>query len=203
MGRPGKYSPDQMLDAAARLLASDGPSGLNVSGVARDLGAPSGSIYHRFASRDFLVASLWLRTVDRFHDAIAPALDRPDGRHAVRGVALGVVSWTSANPLDAQLLLLHRSSDLLRAGWPEELVARNRAQRGRVEEMVAALSGRVGATTVEQMRRVAFATIDIPYAAVRGHLSRGEPPPAGTEALVLDAVDGVLAGLRSSANDRQ
>ncbi|NOX28486.1 MAG: helix-turn-helix transcriptional regulator, partial [Actinobacteria bacterium] len=56
MGRRPKYSSDQILDAAASLLAADGPTALSVARIAARLGAPSGSIYHRFGSRDVLVA---------------------------------------------------------------------------------------------------------------------------------------------------
>lgn len=201
MARPAKYSTDQILDSASRLLQTNGLAGLNVADIAKDLGAPSGSIYHRFGSRDVLVASLWLRSIDRFHHAMAPALESPTGRNAIRALALGIVTWARANPLDAQLLLLHRSSDLLNVGWPAELAERNLAQRARVQEMVDTLSRRLGVTTAEQRRRVAFAAIEIPQAAVRGYLSRGESPLEETESLVTDAVEGVLDGLQPSIKE--
>lgn len=48
MGRAARYSEDGMLDAAAALLVDGGPPALTAVGVARRLGAPSGSVYHRF-----------------------------------------------------------------------------------------------------------------------------------------------------------
>ena len=54
------------MDAAMRLVAEGGPNAATVAGIAGALGAPVGSIYHRFKSRDLLLARLWIRTVKRF-----------------------------------------------------------------------------------------------------------------------------------------
>lgn len=195
MPRPPKFSSDQILDAAATLLAEVGPAALSVAAVARALGAPSGSIYHRFGSRDVLVATLWLRSVERFHAAITPTLDEADPAAAVRRFALAVVEWSRTKPVDARMLLVHRSSDLLHDGWPPDLVERNRAQRARVAAMLRELERRLGATDVESRRRVAFAAVDVPYAAVRSSLVRGRTPPPELDAIVVDAVDGVIGRL--------
>ena len=48
MPRPAIFTLDELLDAAAALLAADGPSAVTMSAVARAAGAPSGSMYHRF-----------------------------------------------------------------------------------------------------------------------------------------------------------
>ncbi len=174
-----------------------------MSAIAGRLGAPSGSIYHRFNSRDVLVASLWLRAVERFHDAITPALDQTDAHVAIRDFALKVLEWTRANPLEAQLLVLHRSSDLLHDGWPTELTERNKAQRSRIQDIVDSLCERLGATTAEERQRVAFAAIDIPYAAVRTPLSRGQTPPADLATIIADAVTGVLHRLHQPIEEPQ
>lgn len=198
MGRPPKFSSKQILNSASRLLTTDGPSALTVASIARDLGAPSGSIYHRFGSRDILVATLWVGAIERFHQAIGPALEQTDAKVAIHELAIKIVQWARTEPQDAQLLLLHHSSDLLHDGWPTELGDRNLAQRKRVQAMIDTLNKRLGATTAEQRRRVVFAAIDIPYASVRGYLQRDEPIPDDLETLVSDAVDGVIRGLGPS-----
>lgn len=164
-----------------------------MSAVASSLGAPSGSIYHRFGSRDILVATLWIRAVEHFQQAIAPALGLDDPHEAIGEVARRVVVWAREYSQQAGVLLVHRSSDLLGNGWPVELTDRNLAQRARTDQMIATLCRRMGATTAEDRRRVVFAAIDIPYAAVRAPLSRGESPPADLETVVGDAVRGVLS----------
>jgi len=196
MGRPSKFSSNQILDTASRLLACDGPGSLSVASIAASLRAPSGSIYHRFGSRDILVAELWLRAVERFHKSLTPWLEITNGFDAIRAIAVGVVSWTRDNPLEAHLLLLHRSSDLLHDGWPPELSERNLAQRARSQALIESLCQRVGATTPGECRRVVFAAVDVPYAAVRSYLSSGIPPPDDLIDLVADAVNGVLTPLK-------
>ena len=52
MSRPQKFSAAQILDTAATLVAADGPGAATIGAISARLKAPSGSIYHRFASRD-------------------------------------------------------------------------------------------------------------------------------------------------------
>jgi AcrR family transcriptional regulator len=163
--------------------------------VAQRIGAPSGSIYHRFASRDVMAASLWLRTVERFQVGWSAAAVGDDPVDAARAAARYVITWSRDNLVDAQILLVHRSTDLLTGAWPEELVRANREQRSNIERSLLHLSRRLGAFTKPDQRRVIFAVIDIPYGAVRQSLSRGRPPTLEVEQLVDDAVCGVLAKL--------
>ena len=104
MPRPAKFDADQLLDTAAGLVVSEGgPAALTMTAVADRLGAPSGSIYHRFRSRDLLAASLWLRAVERFQDAVLPALEEHDVTTAARRSAATVLEWSRTNLVDAQL----------------------------------------------------------------------------------------------------
>ena len=195
MGRPPKFDADQILDAAAALVAEGGPSALSVSGVAERLAAPTGSIYHRFRSRDVLAASLWLRTVERFQHGFHAALHLEDPRAAVRAAATHVLAWSRENVAEAQLLLLYRSGDVIGHGWPPELEQRNKQLRDRVERAVADLCRRLEATTRADRRRVRFAMIDIPYGAVRTPLARGAAPERELDPIVDDAVLAAIDGM--------
>jgi len=196
VGRRSKYSSDLILDAAELLLADDGPAALSITRLADRLGAPSGSIYYRFGSRDLLVASLWLRAIQRFQDSLSAALDEPDPQRAARLMARQVLDWTRQNTVSAQLLMLHRSVDLLDGDWPADLAAQNLAQRRRVEQMIDDLCKRLGVPGAAERRRVVFAVIDIPYAAVRSSLSDGNAPSAELDEIVDDAVVAVLNPLK-------
>ena len=66
MPRPAKFTEDQILDSALRLVAEGGPGAATIAGIAGLLGAPVGSIYHRFRSRDLLLARFWIRTIKDF-----------------------------------------------------------------------------------------------------------------------------------------
>ena len=74
MPRPARFTLDELLDAAAALLAADGPSAVTMSAVARAAHAPSGSMYHRFPTRAALCGELWIRTERRFHAGLGAAL---------------------------------------------------------------------------------------------------------------------------------
>ena len=54
-------------------------SAVTVASVTQHLGAPIGSFYHRFASRDVLLAELWLTTVLAFQEGFVAAIEISDG----------------------------------------------------------------------------------------------------------------------------
>src|SRR6185312_6438634 len=75
MPRPLLHDPDEVLDAARDLIVEGGPRAAGIRAIAERSGAPSGSLYHRFGSRDELVARAWLRAVRRFQAGYVAALD--------------------------------------------------------------------------------------------------------------------------------
>jgi AcrR family transcriptional regulator len=196
MPRPQRFSEDGLLDAALALVAENGPGALSMTAVADRAGAPSGSVYYRFDSRDVLAATLWVRTVERFQDEWHHAVDHPDPLTAVRQAAHFVVAWCRANTAAARLLLLYRSTDLTSSDWPEALRLRNDAQRQRYIDTVNDLCKRLGARSASQRRRVWFATTDLPLAAVRSAVAEGRAPENLLDTIVDDAVTAVMDGLK-------
>lgn len=185
MGRPAKYDSDAVLDAARELIARGGPSAATVGAIAKHLGAPVGSIYHRFPSRELIIAELWIRCIRRFQVGFIEALERGD----IEAAVLHSVSWCRTNTAEAAVLLLHRRGDLA-ARWPEELGAPLRSLND------------IAATAFRSLRtqhpglaenRLAFAVFDVPLGAVRRHLAELQPPPLWVDDLVLTAVRAVLA----------
>jgi AcrR family transcriptional regulator len=67
------------LAAARDLAVQDGPAAVTVSSVTERLGAPSGSFYYRFASREVLLAELWLATALAFQKGFVAAIKADDG----------------------------------------------------------------------------------------------------------------------------
>ena len=195
MGRPSMYSEHDVLEAASAVFGSGGPSALSIVAVARQLGAPSGSIYHRFASRDQLVGTLWLRAVERFQEGCVAALSLDDPREAARAAALFVLTWSRHNLDDARLLLLHHSRDFIEGDWPPALQAKNVQLRRELDRSIRSLNTRLGAVSKGDQRRVLFAVVDIPYGAVRGPLRRGVAPETELDAIVDDAVVATIDGI--------
>ncbi|MFE2911782.1 TetR family transcriptional regulator [Kitasatospora indigofera] len=190
MARPPRYDETQFLDAAVRLAAAAGPAAVTMTAVAKEVGAPSGSVYHRFPQRPALLAELWLRTVERFQAGWLAALAAPgDPVAAAAAAARHVVAWSRLNPQEAAVLL-YGPDDYGRADWPAG--AAERAARGtaQVRAALAGLTGRLGGVEPEA---VTLALVDLPLAVVRRHLRAGGPLPPGAERLAGLAATRLLA----------
>src|SRR5687768_1799772 len=99
MARPPRFDVKQLLDAAVRLAAAAGPAAVTMSAVATEVGAPSGSVYHRFPGRTALLAEVWLRTVEGFQEGYFEAVEAGvDARRAGCSAARHVVAWSRAHP---------------------------------------------------------------------------------------------------------
>jgi len=174
MGRKAKYSDGQFLDAARTLAARKGPEAVTIAGIADAVGAPIGSVYHRFPSRDLLMARLWLRTVRSFQDGFLELLARGDAKAA----ALYTPRWVREHFDEALLLLLYRREEFFGDAWPEEIQYDARLLLRRLDEGIIDFTiSRFGGVSEEMLQRTVFALIDVPYAAVRRYLLQGVPPP--------------------------
>ena len=173
MGRKAHFKHDEFIDAAMRMVADKGPSSLTVSALASGMKAPIGSVYHRFPSRNVLLAQLWIRIVESFQRGFLETLEH-DGLSA----ALYAVGWVREHPDEARVLLLHRREELVSGPWPAQL--KDDAAR-LTQEMDAGIrrfaEKHFGSLSLEALRRAAFALTDVPLAALRPHVERGEQPP--------------------------
>jgi AcrR family transcriptional regulator len=185
VGRPPKFDSQQILDATAVLIAEGGPGQATVASIAARLGAPSGSIYHRFESRDLLLARLWIRTVHRAQEGFLAALAIEDLREAATEAVLHIPRWSRQFRAEASVLLLYRREDLADR-WPDELGVEltelNTDLQGALRLFTRRRFGRV---TPSHLQTVAFALIDVPYAACRRYLLAGNAPPASVDELVV------------------
>ena len=180
MGRP-KYDNGDFLDAALAIAAESGPPAVTVGAITERLGAPVGSFYHRFASRDLLLGELWLRTVLDFQRGITAALDAGDGLRA----ALHTPAWVRGHPDEARLLLLYHRDDFVQGGWPSSLRDGVTAQTERMESGFARFARLVfGRAGRDEIRRAQFLLAEMPVGAVRQHLYRREPPPPIVDELI-------------------
>ncbi len=178
-----------MLDAAGDLLVDGGASALTASAVARSLSAPSGSVYHRFASRDHLAAALWLRTVERFDSDVVSGL-YADGDPVDAGVSVAahMIEWCLANPVDANVLSGLSMADLTEDKVPADVVRRAHALQRQQRRAIAHLATRLD-LPVDQ---VTFAVAAIPYAAVRRAVGERRTIPHWTAQAVARAARAVL-----------
>ena len=193
MGHP-KFSPEDFFAAALAIIAARGLPAVTVASISARLKSPTGSFYHRFASRDVLLGELWLRAVLDFQAGVGKALDAGDGLAA----ALHTPAWARKHLDKARLLLLYDRSDFVQGDWPEEL-------RGRVAEMTRRMEAgsrrraRVifGKDGREEQRLAQFLISELPVAVVRQHLTRGEKPPPLVDQLIRTTYAAVVTDYRS------
>lgn len=199
MGRTAKYTDHDILDAALALVAEDGPQGAAVVAIAKRLGAPSGSVYHRFASRDLILATLWMRTVRRFQKGFLSALDRDDPLEAARAAVIHVLTWSAAHSAEARVLTLYRREDLI-ALWPEELGDQLFTLNDEVARAITAFAAaHFGTVDKATLGRAQFALIDVPYAAARRIIDTANRTPSW---LKDTAVAASLAALDTTGERR-
>lgn len=191
MAQPVKHSPDAMLDAARDLILHAGPAAASARAVSLVLGAPSGSIYHRFPRRDDLIAATWLRAQDRFLAAYLDAFSHDDGRQAAVTAAGTVLTWSLANPQDAALLLRYALRDLLHADTTPALHARAQANQERLSRALTTLA----AALDQPIADLTLAAVDLPYAVTRRVLRTGTPAEA--ELASLRRAVSLLVGART------
>ncbi|MEU2030017.1 TetR family transcriptional regulator [Nocardia amamiensis] len=191
MGRPAMHHADGLLDAAAGLAAASGPGSVTMTAVARLAGAPSGSVYHRFPNRPALLAALWLRALDRFHEGFLLAVDATDAHAAAEAAARHIVAWCRENPLDAAILL-YGSADFEEPQWPQEQQQRLRRANRRVMRVMRDLTKRLGLDHSRGRELVAMVVVDLPYSVARRHLRSGAPIPRYAEDLAAESAGIVL-----------
>jgi AcrR family transcriptional regulator len=194
MGRPARFEKEQIVDATKRLIAEGGPRAATVSAIANRIGAPTGSIYHRYGSRELLLADLWLTVVEGFQEGLLSALRGPDPVEAgVRGALYGP-AWVRAHFPEARLLLLYRREDLITGPWPAGMKKRARkVKRDLLDGMRDLTRRRYGRATPMNIRRVRFAVFDTPYGALKRYVEAGERPPPDIDALIKETCLSILA----------
>ena len=192
MGHPA-YDNTDFLDAALALAAQGGPAAVTVAAISARLKAPTGSFYHRFESRDALLARLWFDTVTAFQQGVRAALAAGDGLKA----ALHTPAWVRAHVDEARLLLLYHRDDFVHGEWPQAL-RDGLAEQAMSGEAAYAKFARdtFGRARAEELRIVQFVIAEVPVAAVRQHLYRREPPPPIVDDLIRTTYKAVIEGAK-------
>ena len=189
-----KFTEEDFFAAALAVIAERGLPAVTVASISARLKSPTGSFYHRFASRDVLLGELWLRVVLDFQAGVAKALDAGDGLAA----ALHTPAWARKHLDKARLLLLYDRSDFIHGDWPEELRERVADMTMRMEagsrRRARAIFGKEGR---EEIRLAQFLISELPVAVVRQHLMRGEKPPPLVDQLIRTTYAAVVADYRS------
>ena len=180
------------LAAARHLAAAGGPASVTVSSVTGRLGAPVGSFYHRFASRDVLLANVWLDTALAFQTGFVAAIKEGDGLAA----ALHTPIWVRSHLEDARAFLLYHRDDFAHGKWPQDLKDRVVRQSRRVDAAYKRFArdffGGVGANELQLAR---FVLAEVPKAAVGSYLRQGIAPPAIVDEMIGTSYHAIVGKL--------
>jgi AcrR family transcriptional regulator len=184
-----------MAAAALRLVADRGPQAVTVADLAREVGAPTGSIYHRYRSREQLLAELWMDVVERFQAGFLASLaDVSDVAGAARAAQF-MAGWTREHPLEARLLLLHHRRDFVQGEWPADLAERAAALEPAIGSGLRAFAQRAfGRADVETLARLRYALLDAPFGAIKPYVQARKPLPAVVDEMAATTAIAVLRG---------
>lgn len=187
------HARDAILDAARDLVLERGVQNATVSAISEESGAPVGSLYHHFGSRDDLVAELWVRAVRRSQATFLAAASHPNAERAAVAAALSIHDFVREHRDDARLLVSFRREDLLHDSRTPRLVGAladlNRPLGEAVTDLARRFFGRATQDAVEQMT---LAVIDLPFGAIRRHLIAGAELPAALREQLRAAVRAAL-----------
>lgn len=195
MPRPAIHSEDQILDAARAVVLADGATAATVAAIARASGAPAGSIYHRFGSRDVVLAELWIRASRRSQARWLAAVEaNHDPREAVVAAGLSILDFAAEEREEARLLVALRHEDLVRSPLPPATAHSLRELSREVARAAGRLAAALfGSRSKPARELVLLAAFDLPYGAVRRHLIAGKPLPADLKQRLEPAIRAALA----------
>jgi len=178
MARPARYNRDLIINSAASVIAESGPASATIARIAQAVGAPTGSIYHRFASRNELLGEVWLRTVAGFQNEFVAHLAASDPKSGGLAAVHAVPRWVRNHPQEARILLLYRSEDFLQRGWSAEMATQAKKLRLQMKESLHEFCQRLlGRSDAISLQIVGFALAEAPLAALRGYAKESVPPP--------------------------
>lgn len=193
MGRKALYDRSDIRGAALKLVSTLGPQDVTIADIAKELGAPTGSIYHRYRSREHILAELWMDVVESFQREFVAALAEAEDAAGAGEAALLMTRWTRDHMREARLMLLYHRQDFVGAEWPEELAVRAKALEPEMGHALRAFARRaLGRSDAEAMARVRFALLDAPFGAIKPYVQRGVALPAVLDELIVKVVHAAL-----------
>jgi AcrR family transcriptional regulator len=190
VARPAKFTADSILDAA-RDAVREHWRDTTINHVAERVGAPVGSLYYRFPSRDALFGALWARSIGRFHEGLLAAATIDNPGKAMEAMARHIPQFCRVNPGEAKAMTLYRLPDLL-----AKVPAAQRAELAAINDDVDTELRRVAARRYGRLtdRRYLLALVGTrqsPYGLIRPLI--GGNIPHQFDEICVAATKGILA----------
>ena len=188
MGRKAYFKNEEFIDSAIQIIAEDGLGALTIAGLSTRVTAPIGSVYHRFPSRDALLAELWLTVIESFQNEWLKIL-QINGLQAT----LYSLQWVRSHPHKARIMLLYRIDDLISGEWPKDLQKRALSLSRELHEGIASFAKKqFGSATKEYIDRTLFAIHDAPMGILRRYLQENKIPPESVADLIRETYEAVI-----------
>jgi len=188
MGRKAYFKNEDFIDSAIKIISEEGLGALTIAGLSTRMTAPIGSVYHRFSSRDALVAELWLNIIDSFQTEWLNILQK-DGRQAT----IFCMEWVRDHPNEARVMLLYRLDDLAFGDWPKDMQKHAQRLSKELREGIAAFAKKqFGKVSAEYIDRTIYALHDAPMGILRRYMQDNKMPPKSVANLILETYDAII-----------
>jgi AcrR family transcriptional regulator len=185
MGRKSSLDERRIYGIVAGELAANGR--FTIEALTSATGLSMGSVYHRFGSREGLLAEAWLNAVEQFQAQFLSAL-APNDVDAGLKAALATPRFCRSNPDLATLLVCCRQSEFLGESTPGPL----RARIASANDVAFAAIRRYAKAIDRPLLACRLALLAYPVGAVRLYLpSRAVPRQVDAE--IAKAVRAALA----------
>jgi AcrR family transcriptional regulator len=189
MVRIAKFNEDSFIDAAIEIAANCGVPAVSISAIASKAGAPVGSVYHRFESRDTILARAWLKVKAHFRHKVASQWGDGDTWQAVSGF----MGWCRDYPLYAQFLLQSENAPFLHDTVAPELHAQLEAEQAALDACFQQCMQKSGHELAHEQNEsmLRYLLIDSPIAVVKPYLMQNRPIPTTIDAMLRASHDAV------------
>jgi AcrR family transcriptional regulator len=175
MGRPARFTDQELIQATARISAKLGPGNTTIGLIAEEAKAPIGSVYHRYPSKGALLAEAWIAAAEGFGAQFRATLAQAKDVETALEAALVTPRFTRTDHAGGVLLFAHRRDDFLDEA-PEESRARAAKQTSGVLHSIAEAAKRFLPRDPRGREKLAVALLGLPYGAVRIFLPQAVPP---------------------------
>ena len=186
MVRLAKYNEDSFIDSAIQIAAQCGIGAVSMASIASQAGAPVGSLYHRFDSRNAVLARAWLKVRADFRAQVSCHWTRGDTWLAVEAL----VQWCRNKPVYARFML--QSDDAPDFGdLPAQLRAELEADQAELDAAFTRCVQSLPARVDNPVHVLRFILIGAPVAIVKPFLSQDLPIPPSIDAILRSSHDAV------------
>jgi AcrR family transcriptional regulator len=175
LGRVARFTESDLIDASTRVSARLGPAHTTIALIARESGAPVGSVYHRYPSKGALLAEAWTRAATNFGTRFLTVLANAKTLEAAVEAALVTPRFAREDHAGGVILFAHRRDDFLDEA-PKESRARAAQQTSAMLNGIADAAKRLLPRDPRGRDKLAVALLGLPYGAVRIFLPQAVPP---------------------------